>query len=77
MLAVMDEHRLRGSGRRVADSESPRGRVAVLDGIMSIALKNSPGLLAEWKAAKPVQRRLPAEQTAPAPGSGSAPVSGT
>jgi hypothetical protein len=35
-------------------------------------LKPTPGLLAEWKAAKRVQRRRPAESTdQPAPGSGS------
>jgi hypothetical protein len=35
---------------------------------MSIALKNSPGLLAEWKGAKRIQRRHPVEGTEqPAP----------
>ena len=73
--------RLGGRGKRIGSNADLRfairaGRVhvAVLDGIMSIALKNTPGLLAEWKATKRVQRRHPAEvteQPAPPPGSGS------
>jgi hypothetical protein len=48
-------------------------QVRVLDGILSILLKPAPGVLAEWKAAKRVERRLPEddpEQPAPvtAPG---------
>jgi hypothetical protein len=64
--------RLGGRGKRIGSNADLRaaisaGRVhvAVLDGIMSIALKNTPGLLAEWKAAKRVQRRHPAEATEP------------
>lgn len=49
-------------------------QVRILDGILSIVLKPTPGLLAEWKAAKRIPR---GPQTAPAEsgsGSGTQPV---
>ena len=74
-LQAATGRRLGGRGKRIGSNADLRaalrvGRVhvAVLDGIMRIALKNSPGLLAEWKAAKRIQRRHPAEGTEqPAP----------
>ena len=74
-LQTAIDRRLGGRGKRIGSNADLRfalraGRVhvAVLDGIMSIALKKSPGLLAEWRAAKRVQRRHPAEGTEqPAP----------
>ena len=71
-LQAATGRRLGGRGKRIGSNADLRaaisaGRVhvAVLDGIMSIALKHTPGLLAEWKAAKRVQRRHPAETTEP------------
>ena len=76
--------RFGGRGKRIGSNadlqvaiRAGMAQVRILDGILSILLKPTPGLLAEWKATKRVQRRQPAEQSAPAPGSGSAPVSGT
>jgi hypothetical protein len=74
-LQAATERRLGGRGKRIgsnADLQAAlrvgRVHVAVLDGILSIVLKSTPGLLAEWKAAKRVQRRQPAESTEqPAP----------
>ena len=69
-LQEATDRRLGGRGKRIGSNadlqaalRAGRVHVAVLDGIMSIAHKNSPGLLAEWKAAKRVQRRHPAEVT--------------
>jgi hypothetical protein len=47
-----------------------REQVRILDGILSYALKANPGVLAEWKAAKRVFRRRPADQPVETPGSG-------
>ncbi len=74
-LQAAIDRRLGGKGNRIGSNadlqaaiRAGREHVAVLDGIMSIALKNSPGLLAEWRAAKRVQRRHPVEGTEqPAP----------
>lgn len=56
-----------------------REQLRILDGILSYALKSSPGLLAEWKAAKRVFRRRAGDTTEPAPvgGSGTTPPSGS
>jgi hypothetical protein len=74
-LQAAVDRRLGGRGKRIGSNadlqaaiRAGRVHVAVLDGIMSITLKSTPGLLAEWKAAKRVQRRHPAEETEqPAP----------
>ena len=50
-----------------------REQIGILDGILSILLKPTPGLLAEWRAAKRVQR---APEATPAQG-GSGPGSGS
>ena len=47
-----------------------RQQVRILDGILSIVLKPTPGLLAEWKAAKRVFRRRSADEPVEVPGSG-------
>jgi hypothetical protein len=78
-LQAATDRRLGGRGKRIGSNadlqaalRAGRVHVAVLDGIMRIAHRNSPGLLAEWKAAKRLQRRHPAQSTEqPAPGSGS------
>lgn len=74
-LQAAIDRRLGGRGKRIGSNadlqvalRAGRAHVAVLDGIISIAHKNSPGLLAEWMAAKRIQRRKPAEETEqPAP----------
>jgi hypothetical protein len=72
-LQAATDRRLGGRSKRIGSNadlkaaiRAGRVHVAVLDGIMSIALKSQPGLLAEWRAAKRVQRRHPAESTEPA-----------
>ena len=47
-----------------------REQLRIPDGILSYALKPSPGLLAEWKAAKRVFRRKRAEEPVETPGGG-------
>jgi hypothetical protein len=76
-LQAATERRLGGKGKRIGSNadlkaalREGRAHVAVLDGIMRIAHKNSPGLLAEWNAAKRVQRNHPAEATEPPPAGG-------
>jgi len=76
-LEAATDRRLGGKGKRIGSNadlqaalRAGRAHVAVLDGIMRIAHKNSPGLLAEWKAAKRIQRRQPAEVTVPPPSGG-------
>ena len=61
-----------------------RAQLRIFDSILSYALKPTPGLLAEWKAAKRVFRRRPADQPVETPGgggsgsgSGSTPPSGS
>jgi hypothetical protein len=68
-LQAAIDRRLGGRGKRIGSNadlqaaiRAGREHVAVLDGIMNIALKDSPGLLAEWRAAKRIQRRYPAEE---------------
>ena len=43
-------------------------QLRILDGILSIVLKPTPGLLAEWRDAKRVFRRRPADQPVETPG---------
>jgi len=76
-LEAAIDRRLGRKGKRIGSNadlqaalRAGRAHVAVLDGIMRIAHKNSPGLLAEWKAAKRMQRRQPAEATVPPPSGG-------
>ena len=66
-----------GRGKRIGQSvdlqnaiREGRKQVRILDGILNYALKPTPGLLAEWKAAKRVFRKTPAEQPVETPGGG-------